>query len=140
MERFEQIIETYYKANDGKKFRTEDECIFWETMKEKYLNDARHRVVENADGVKIHFFYINNPTEAHEVRRLCHTYLHRGLGIPNGFPEQPGWVCCGDDWYDYDDVPVMMSIDDYINNLMETIVNYKTELNDVKAIKDEVTE
>lgn len=32
----EQIKETYYKAFDGKRFETEEECIAYETEKERY--------------------------------------------------------------------------------------------------------
>lgn len=137
MEKFEQIIETYYKANDGRRFQKAEDCEFYEYALDKYINGGKHHMLENGEGNNVHFFYIKDAVEAKEVQRFCQWYLHHSVGLPNMFPEEPMWACVGDDWYDYENVPVMTSLTEYINNIEETIVEYQQALSDAKWLKEQ---
>lgn len=136
MERIDTVFDTIYKAKDGRKFRTENSCLRYEYLLDKY--SSVHRVINDGEGRVNHFFYIDNAKEAEECAELAEVFLHYRCRLN---PDVNYEKCVI--WVPYDDLdgsmptPFIGTINDFIDIQKDMIDAYSESLSEAEDILDE---
>ena len=140
MEKMERVVETYYRAFDGRKFINPDMCERYEYLTNKYMNEHRHRRIRDGEDIEQDFFFINNHEEAIEVSDYCVWLNGYRCNTNNGGKTfERGWV-----WvkYEYPDgmgpAPALQTIDDFILLQKEYVRDYTFALHAGEQLKNTV--
>ena len=88
MERIEIPAEVYFKAKDGKKFRTQEDCERWEFLYDIWTDPSVYREFENEDGQLCYAFWIKTKEELEDAIWFFDKKMHsntRGVNVIKDF-------------------------------------------------------
>jgi hypothetical protein len=142
MERIEIPAKIYFKANDGKEFTKEADCVRYEYLLNKYMTTDRHKTCEDGEGNIHHFFFACNREDMIDICDWSMFLLgYRPRFTDSALPKweawERGWL-----WLPYDDAysgfpaPELGTVTDFIELQKDSIKAYKSALTDAEQIRN----
>ena len=102
MERVEIPVDVYFKANDGKKFRLQEDCEKYERALDKWWNVRRE--FENVEGQLCYAYWVESKEELDEIIWLIHRRLNTSTCnyiLRNDTEFVPQWIAVCPDYNEY---------------------------------------
>ena len=132
MERIEIPAEVYFKANDGKKFRKQEDCEKWELLYDKWTNPVRYREFENEEGQLCYAFWTETKEDVKDILWFVDHKLNACIRAPSGvLRDEPQWIVIRPFYDGYNADYEAMTMEEYREVLDETLKAVQDTLSDV---------
>lgn len=123
MERIEIPAEVYFKAFDGKKFTTQEDCEKYERLYNKWWKSHdNHREFEGVEGELCHAYWVETKEDVEEILWLEHTrHYVATCNYINNY-KQPQWIILSPDWDECGAMTVARNIEEVKDIVRDTIL------------------